>query len=105
METVFQILLLAVVVLAVIGLIAWHFSRSRTILQRWADEHGFEILHCEYRHLVKGPFFWTTSQGQTVYYMTVRDSQGTERQGWVRCVGWFLGLMTDKAEVKWADET
>jgi hypothetical protein len=104
MEATFRILLLAVVIVAVIGLISWHFSRSRAILQRWADEHGFEILHCEYRHLAHGPFFWTTSRHQTVYYVSVRDPQGAERKGWVRCGGWFFGLMTDKAEARWEDE-
>lgn len=105
MDTIFQILALLVFALFVVGVIKWHFSRSHSVLEQWADEHGFEILHSEYRSLIRGPFFWTTSRGQTVYYVTVRDGHGTERSGWVRCGGWFLGLMTDKAEVRWEDET
>jgi hypothetical protein len=77
----------------------WHFSRSRSVLEQWADQSGFEILHSEYRNFARGPYFWTTSKGQTVYYVTVRDNRGHVRTGWVRCGGWFLGLMTDQAEV------
>ena len=101
-----QVDLFAVLGIAVIGLglIIWHFLRSRYVLERWADEHGFEIVRSEHRHFLRGPFFWTTSRGQTVYYVRVRDSKGTERSGWVRCGGWFVGLMTDKAEVRWENE-
>jgi len=104
MDTGFQIFLFVVVAIFVVGSIVWHFSRSRSVLEQWAEQHGFEILHSEYRNLLRGPFFWTTSKGQTVYYVKVRDSHGAERSGWVRCGGWFLGLMTDKAEVRWEDE-
>jgi hypothetical protein len=103
MDSGFQSLLFVVFVLLVIGSLTWHFSRSRSVLEQWADENGFEILHSEYRNLVRGPFFWTTSRGQTVYYVRVRDSNGLVRSGWVRCGGWFLGLMSDKAEVRWDD--
>ena|SRR6478736_415324 len=81
----------------------WHFSRSRSVLEQWADQSGYEILHSEYRNFARGPYFWTTSKGQTVYYVTVRDNRGHVRTGWVRCGGWFLGLMTDQAEVRWDD--
>jgi hypothetical protein len=89
---------------AAIASIVWHFSRSRFVLGQWADKQGFQVLHSEYRYLFRGPFFWTTSRGQTVYYVKVRDRRGTERSGWVRCGGWFFGLMTNKAEVRWEDE-
>jgi hypothetical protein len=104
MDSVLQGLLFLVVAIALIGSIAWHFARSRSVLDQWADEQGFTILDSEYRNLFRGPFFWTTSRGQTVYYVTVRDQQGTERSGWVRCGGWFWGLMTNKAEVRWENE-
>ena len=105
MDSGLQILIFLFVSVAVIGSIAWHLSRSRSVLEYWANENGFQIVHSEYRTLFRGPFFWTTSRGQTIYYVTVRDGRGTERSGWVRCGGWFLGLMTDKAEVRWDDTT
>jgi hypothetical protein len=82
---------------------AWHFSRSKALLKQWASENGFELLHSEYRNFFKGPFFWTTSRGQTVYYVQVSDSAGNVRSGWVRCGSWWMGLMSDKTEVRWED--
>lgn len=97
--------LIIVGILAFLGLIiaimSWHFSRSHSVLEQWADENGYEILHSEYRHFFRGPFFWTSSKGQTVYYVSVRVNSGELRSGWVRCGGWFLGLLSNKAEVRW----
>jgi hypothetical protein len=103
MDGIFPLLvMLGIVVIAVLTT-NWHFSRSRSVLEQWADQSGYEILHSEYRNFVKGPYFWTTSKGQTVYYVSVRDCHGNVRTGWVRCGGWFLGLMSDQAEVRWED--
>jgi hypothetical protein len=81
----------------------WHFSRSASILEQWGQENGYRIVNREYRHVFKGPFFWTSSQGQTVYYVTVEDEQGNHRHGWVRCGSRFFGLLSDTAEVRWDD--
>jgi hypothetical protein len=90
-----------VIIVVLVGSIAWHFGRSKSILQQWADKNGYRILQQEYRNFFKGPFFWTSSKGQTVYYVTVSDSAGKVRKGWVRCGGWFLGLLSDNIEVCW----
>jgi hypothetical protein len=87
----------AVVVLAIV----WHYSRSNDLLHQWAERHGYRIVRQEYRNFFKGPFFWTTSRGQTVYYVTVEDRQGQQRNGWVRCGGRFLGLLSDNVDVRW----
>lgn len=44
---------LGIIVLAVVGIVslAWHFSRSRSVLEQWAEENGFEILQSEYRNV------------------------------------------------------
>jgi hypothetical protein len=81
----------------------WHFSRSASLLDRWAERNGYRVLDREYRSFFKGPFFWTTSEGQTVYHVTVEDKEGRRRTGWVRCGGWFLGLLSDNVEVRWDD--
>jgi hypothetical protein len=104
MDTIQVVFVVALGIVCVIAYIAWHFSRSRFILEHWADRQGFQILYSEYRNLFRGPFFWTTSRGQTVYYVKVRDKRGIQRSGWVRCGGWLFGLMTDKAEVRWEEE-
>ena len=83
--------------------IAWHFSRSQSLLGRWAQDNGYRIVEQSYRTFLKGPFFWTTSRGQTVYHVTVEDAQDHRRSGWVRCGGWVLGLWSDKFEVRWDD--
>jgi hypothetical protein len=100
MDAGFLIVMALVVVFA--GL-AWNFSRSRSILEQWASDNGYQILHSEKRTLFRGPFFWTSLTHQTVYYVKVRDPDGTIRTGWVRCGSWWLGLMSDKAEVRWED--
>jgi len=97
--------------LLIIALVAasfvWFFVRSKTLLQKWAAENGFQITHYERKWLFfTGPFkWWTTSRNQTVYFVRVRDRDGYERSGWVRCGSFFGGvLFSDKTEVRW-DET
>ena len=94
--------ILAVLAIVVLSLM-WHFGRSQTILQQWADQNGYRIIDQRYRNFFKGPFFWTTSRGQTVYSVTVEDDHGRRRTGWVRCGGWFLGLLSDHVDVRWDD--
>jgi hypothetical protein len=93
-------LIVAVIAFALLA-IAWHYSRSRAILQKWADDNGYQLLQSEYRWFRKGPFFWTTSRDQVVYHVTVLDQLGRERKGWVRCGSWWFGLFSNKAEVRW----
>jgi hypothetical protein len=82
----------------------WFDRRSKVILQKWADEHGFEITQKKQRYMFfTGPFkFWTNSRNQIIYYLTVRDRDGHERSGWARC-GSYLGgvFFSDKIEVRW----
>ena len=101
----FLFVLILVVSAFVIGSIQWRIERSRSVLEQWRSKNGFEILHSEHRNLFRGPFSWTTSRGQTVYYVRVRDDKGKERSGWIRCGGWILGVMTDKVDVRWDDES
>jgi hypothetical protein len=100
MEALFRIILVAVIVILTL---VWHFSRSNALLHQWAKQNGYRIISQEYRNLFKGPFFWTSTKGQTVYYVVVEDDGGNERRGWVRCGGWWLGLLSDNVEVRWED--
>jgi len=104
MNSVAVIPAIVLIVVVVTFLLVWHFVRSREILERWAKDGGFEILERDYRHLAKGPFFWTSSRGQAVYFVKVRDRSGAVLSGWVRCGGWWSGLFSDKAEVKWSSK-
>jgi hypothetical protein len=93
----------AAVAVVVILAIVWHFGRSNSLLHRWAAQSGLRIIRQEYRNFFKGPFFWTSTKGQTVYYVVVEDSAGNTRSGWVRCGSWWFGLLSDNVEVRWDD--
>jgi hypothetical protein len=96
---VFLVAVIAIVILAWV----WHFSRARSILQKWADDNSYPLLQTEYCWFRRGPFFWTTSRDQAVYYVTVLDQQGHERRGWVRCGSWFFGMFSNQADVRWEE--
>jgi len=75
------------------------FSGPPFLLQRWANDRAFRILHSEYRYFCRGPFTWRFShRGVSVYYVRVRDFEGRERRGWVRCSS---SWGADKTEVHW----
>ena len=100
----FTTVALVVGVMLLIGFFAsWHAARSEAILKRWAEENGFLILACERRWLMRGPFFWTTSKSQDVYYVTVQDRNGRRRSGYVRCGSFLAGILSNRAEVRWED--
>lgn len=96
------LIVVAVLVAAVVALF-WQFGRSQSILDRWAESNGYRLIDSERRWMRKGPFFWRSSKGQTVFYVTVEDRQGHVRHGYVRCGGWLLGLLSDQATVEWDD--
>ena len=90
---------LGIVVLVVLSIV-WHFGRSSSILEQWANQHGYRILSREYC-CIKGPFIWTSGKDQVVYYVTIEDESGQKRQGWVRCGGLFLGMLSENVDVRW----
>jgi hypothetical protein len=98
LERLFFIALIAV---AIILAMVWHFGRSSSLLRQWAEENGYRIVRKRYRNFFKGPFFWTSTSGQTVYYVTVEDDAGNRRSGWARCGGWWFGLLSNHVEVRW----
>ncbi|HEX3358682.1 MAG TPA: hypothetical protein VHS31_17025, partial [Tepidisphaeraceae bacterium] len=81
----------------------WRTIRSHSILNQWAQENGFQILSSERKLFLRGPFFFRSTKHQTIYYVSVRDAAGNIHRGWVRCGGWFGGLWSDTATVKWDD--
>ena len=87
-----------------IAYILFFYSRSKSILKKWAVDNGYKILHDDLRLFMRGPYFWTASRGQTVYYVHVRDHAGNERRGYVRCGDWILGILCNRADVRWDDK-
>ena len=96
-------MLIALFVAAIILSICWRFSRSQSLLKQWANQNQYKILKSENRNIFRGPYFLRSSEGQTVYHVTLQDTTGRIRSGWVRCGGWWAGLFTNKVDVKWED--
>jgi hypothetical protein len=82
----------------------WWYARSDSLLRRWAEENGFQILDYKLRLLSTGPFSWTSINGQTVYQVHVRDVEGRERSGWLRCGSFWSGVLDDRSDVRWDSE-
>lgn len=96
-HALFPVLILALVVV----IIAWTARRSRTMVEKWAIEHDLELLDAQWRWFRKGPYFWKSSKNQHVYHFTVTDEDGVQRTGWIRCGGYWLGLLTSEVDVIW----
>lgn len=101
MDAVVPFLGVVFVLIFAFASIAFHFSRSTSLLDGWAEREGVRILAREKCWFFKGPFFWTTSKGQDVYYVTVEDRSGRTRTAYVRVGGMFLGMFSDNVEVRW----
>jgi hypothetical protein len=104
MEKHITILVIAVIMVVAVILVAFPrviFPRSNHILESWAARNDYRVLSSELRWIHRGPFFWTTSKNQIVYYVEVKTSDDTVKRGWVRCGGWWRGVFLDKAEVRW----
>jgi hypothetical protein len=100
-DTVLALFLVPLLLLAAFGAWSLQFSRSKSLLEGWATKNGLEIVNRDYCWFYKGPFIWTSSRNQSVFRVTARDKQGNLRSGWVRLGGWFLGLSSDRVEVRW----
>ena len=97
------IMLVAVLPLLAMS-IAWHFLPvAEPPGAMGGEERIWHHRRRSYRNVFRGPYFWTSSKGQTVYRVTV-EVRGGVRTGWVRCGGWWLGLLSDQAEVRWDNE-
>jgi hypothetical protein len=92
-----------VIIIVVVGL-TWYNRAASSLLQRWAQRNDFRIISQERRDFRTGPFFLRTSKGQQVFPVTVSDPVGYTRSGWVRVGDWWVGLTSDKVEVRWDDE-
>jgi hypothetical protein len=99
-DGLFAVFAFAAVALA-LGMWFWSRARASSMLQRWAFTHGLRLVSADHRSMFRGPFWWRTSRGQSVYRITVQYPDGTIRQGYARCGGWLLGLLADVVDVQW----
>ncbi|HEX5269085.1 MAG TPA: hypothetical protein VFW33_01295 [Gemmataceae bacterium] len=82
---------------------SWRGGRADDLVTGWAEKNGYRVVDCSYCWFWKGPFVLTTSKSQMVYYVTFEDAGGRRRRAYVRCGGWFMGMMSDNVEVAWVD--
>ena len=101
MDRLFLPLLLAAFVAYGVVTVVWTFRRGRALLDRWAESNGCEIVESACCWFFRGPFCWSSTQGQVVYQVWVRMPDGSMRQGWARCGGFSFGLFQAKVEVRW----
>jgi hypothetical protein len=80
----------------------WKVSSSRTTLELWAGEMGYQLLQAERRHFRRGPFFWATYVGQEVFFIVVKNTNGEVLRGWARVGGFLVGQLSQKVSVRWA---
>lgn len=99
----FKLLIFVTVGVLIVANLFWSASRSRKLIHRWAVANRYEILQSERRYILTGKFFWTSTRGQTVFHVTVREPGGRERNGLVRCGGFITGLFGDDVEVRWEE--
>jgi hypothetical protein len=99
-------LVAGVLVAAILWWYHWAKKRESAMLQKWAEQNGFEILLCDPREISgAGPFPYWKHPKQPVYFVRVRDKQGAERSGWVMFGSFWGGTWdSDKAEVSWAND-
>jgi hypothetical protein len=75
-------------------------AKARRLINEWAERSNVKILKQKIRRFRKGPFFWTSSKEQVVYYGTIED-KGQTRNAYIRCGGFWPGMASDRIEVKW----
>ena len=93
------------VLIILIGIVGFffpfgRFDKARSFLEDWARENGQQLIDCERRSFLRGPFFLTTSNYQIVYRITVEDQSGQKRRGYARVGGWMTGLFSDEVDVR-----
>ncbi len=98
----FPFLVVVVVIALVIPFLAWHWKRSRELVERWASANALTITEIERRFLRAGPFWWR-GRGHEVFYVVVHNTRGEERAAYVRTGSWLLGQFSEQVTVKWDD--
>ena len=100
----FLLALIVAVVFALSYYAVGTYRHAAHLLDQWAADNQYRILESDRRYLRKGPFTWSSSQSQIIYRVTVQDSAGNIRHGWVRCGSYLLGAWQNVVDVRWEDQ-
>ena len=79
-------------------------KRSSAMIRKWACGHGYEVLTKMQPLLNLGPFRWENPRGRTFGLLAVRGSQCKEYGVWICCGAEYLGLFSNKVEVRWISD-
>jgi len=101
-ESILTVIVPLALLFAVIGgFVVWirlFVLRAYSRLRDWAAENGFQIVKVHKKGWnPAGPFRGWNSRDQVIYFVRVRDREGTERDCWIRCRVWF----SKQIDVKW----
>jgi hypothetical protein len=97
------IFLFVVIAAIAIAFSFMRFAKANSVLEEWARENGYSLISAERKSLFRGPFFFTSSKSQLVYYISVEDAAGNRRSGYARVGGYMVGLLSDRVDVRWDD--
>jgi hypothetical protein len=103
MEPLVPIVFVIVIILIAVLSMSFRSSRSGSMLEQWAQDNEVTLLSQDYRTFFKGPYFWTSTKGQMIFYVTVQDRHARIRHAWVRCGGYWMGMLSDHIDVVWED--
>jgi hypothetical protein len=105
LTAVLAALIVIFMVLILLGLpvayVVGTYRRAAQIFAEWAATNGYRIIESERMFVRKGPFFYTSSNSQIIYHVTVQDAQGNIRRGWVRCGSFWFGPWQNVVDVRW----
>ena len=91
------------VIVFTIGLVNSYDRWTKRRLRQWAKKNQVEIINQGKRWFLRGPF--SSIGDHTVFYVTVRDPKGHERNGWVQLGNEFVGLLSSNSKVIWESES
>ncbi len=98
---IIEIGFIALVVGLPVAYVIGTYRRAGRMLSQWAARNGYRIIESERRYIRKGPFFWTSSNNQIIYRVTIQDAYGNTHRGWVRCGSYLWGPWKDELDVRW----
>lgn len=85
----------------------WNFVRSRKRVDRWAAENGYTLQRCEWHFLSDSPFRegllgYRKSGLHVVWTVRAVGPDKVQKDAWIQCGSYFLGMLSDRIEVAWA---
>ena len=94
----FEVVAVAAIVVMAMRMI---HARCRTLIAKWADHGGWEIVGCRRCVIDSGPF--PPVPGMPVYRVELKSRSGRQREAYVRCGNFTLSVLADEVAVEWVE--